>query len=246
MKRMIIIHVVLVLFVFSGCGLNKSGVLIRDDAAKESASREPADKKSDGKPASPALKRTAEDRTKHLGKKNGDSPVKAEMDIASSYKDSALGGEKISERKAPGASGLKAGYADDNKQFNYYLHFLKKFGSGVTHYTMNVNERIFLFVKDMNKKPVANADIRIYDGRELLASGRTYADGAFLFFPSEYGHSINRYRVNVDYMHSKKEISLDRQGPRAVEITLEKARAVPDRIPLDIVFIMDTTGSMGE
>ncbi|HDP80507.1 MAG TPA: VWA domain-containing protein, partial [Spirochaetes bacterium] len=94
--------------------------------------------------------------------------------------------------------------------------------------------------------PVANADIRIYDGRSLLVSGKTYADGAFPFFPSEYGNSINKYRVSVEYMQNKKEIAMERRGPRVVEIALDKTRAVPERIPLDIVFIMDTTGSMGE
>ena len=36
----------------------------------------------------------------------------------------------------PEVSGLKAGYADDNKQFNYFVNFLKQYRSKVTAYDL--------------------------------------------------------------------------------------------------------------
>ncbi|HDP79962.1 MAG TPA: hypothetical protein ENN21_03870, partial [Spirochaetes bacterium] len=118
MKRIILINMVLALFVFTACGLNKSGGLVRNEPAEESESKVPTDKISDGKPAPSTVKKTEKELSKLRGTRNGDSPVKAEKDISSSYKDSPIGVEKISARKAPAVSGLKAGYADDNKQFN--------------------------------------------------------------------------------------------------------------------------------
>ncbi|HMV42770.1 MAG TPA: hypothetical protein PKD50_09565, partial [Leptospiraceae bacterium] len=56
-------------------------------------------------------------------------------------------------------SGLKAGYADDNKQFNLFLNFLDKFKSSAAHIDLDVKERIIFFVKDKNSRSIPNASI---------------------------------------------------------------------------------------
>ena len=146
----------------------------------------------------------------------------------------------------PSASGLKAGFADDNKQFNYFVSFLQKYANQVRHYAIPIEERIILKVHDKNDKPVANAGIAIYDGRRRLCEGKSYADGTFLFFPSEYEKSLSRYRAVITYQQAEQEIVIDRQGPRELALRLDRARYIPENTPLDILFIMDTTGSMGE
>ena len=92
---------------------------------------------------------------------------------------------------APSASGLQAGFADDNKQFNYFVNFLAEYGGEVPHLPIPVEERIVLKVTDSAGKPVPNADVRVSADGALLAAGRTYADGTFLFFPSEHPPSID-------------------------------------------------------
>jgi hypothetical protein len=61
-------------------------------------------------------------------------------------------------------SGLKAGYADDNRQFNYYLQFLREYAAQVQHVPIAVEERILLRARDQRGKPLANAEVRVYGG----------------------------------------------------------------------------------
>jgi len=172
-------------------------------------------------------------------------PVKGKM----------IGGTRTGPRKAPGAaplpsvpavSGLKAGFSDDNKQFNYFLSFLKKYGAQVHHYPLAIDERILIRVRDKNNRSVANAPVQVYSENTLLCAGRTYADGTFLFFPSEHGGNIFRYRAVISSQQETKEIIVDRQGTREIVVSLKGSRYVPQNIPLDLLFILDTTGSMGE
>src|SRR4030042_901833 len=51
-------------------------------------------------------------------------------------------------RSRADTSGLKAGYADDNRQFNYYLQFLREYAAQVQHVPIAVEERILLRVRD--------------------------------------------------------------------------------------------------
>ncbi len=147
--------------------------------------------------------------------------------------------------KPRGASGLKAGYADDNKQFNYYINFLKKYQS-VPHYASPVEERIFIRVRDRGNKPVPNALVIVSAGGKQLEKGRTFADGSFLFFPSDHDKGLSTYQAVVAYNQSVTKISFPRKGKRRVLIKLPVSRVAMKNIPLDILFIFDTTGSMGE
>jgi len=157
--------------------------------------------------------------------------------------------------KGPGASGLKAGFSDDNRQFNYFIDFLKKYGDRVSHYRIAIEERIIIKVTDKAGKAIPNAMVRVRDpGGRLLAEGLTYPDGSFLFFPSEYGSTPRegareaggKYQVVVSYAQKRKETEIGRYGKRTVKIRLDTERPMPERVPLDILFILDTTGSMGE
>lgn len=173
-------------------------------------------------------------------------PVKGKM----------IGGTRTGLRKAPpgvaplpsvpAASGLKAGFSDDNKQFNYFLSFLKKYGVQVPHYPLAIDERILIRVRDKNNRSVANALVQVYSDKTLLCAGRTYADGTFLFFPSEYDSNIFRYRAVISSQQERKELIVDRQGTREIVASLKGSRYVPQNIPLDLLFILDTTGSMSE
>jgi Mg-chelatase subunit ChlD len=146
----------------------------------------------------------------------------------------------------PQASGLKAGFADDNKQFNYFLQFLAEYGPGVNHIAIPVEERIILNVRDSEGKSIPNAEVRIFESQgQLLSRGVTYADGSFLFFPAAYGNQ-RRYSVEIVYNQQSRRIPLDRFGRREIEVEFDMPRAPMDRVPLDLLFILDTTGSMGE
>jgi Mg-chelatase subunit ChlD len=64
-------------------------------------------------------------------------------------------------------------------------------------------------------------------------------------FPAAYGNQQS-YSVEIVYNQQQQRISLDRSGRREVEVTFDMPRAELSRVPLDLLFILNTTGSMGE
>jgi hypothetical protein len=149
-------------------------------------------------------------------------------------------------RSRADTSGLKAGYADDNRQFNYYLQFLREYAGQVQHVPIAVEERILLRARDLRGKPLGNAEVRVYGGAGgELARGLTYPDGSFLFFPVEHGDE-DRYRARVSFGQAAREVWFERDGRREVALDFALSRPAAQSVPLDILFILDTTGSMGE
>jgi len=186
----------------------------------------------------------AEDSETGLWSTEGEVVASAE---SSAFGTTATAGTTTTRSAArPEASGLKAGFAGDNKQFNYFLSFLKEYGQKVSHIPIHVQERIAFKVRDSQMKSLPNAEIVISgeDGR-TLCRGKTFADGSFLFFPSEYGDE-RTYGVEVTCNQQTKRFDLDRQGRREILASFDFSRAAMTRIPLDLLFILDTTGSMGD
>jgi len=147
----------------------------------------------------------------------------------------------------PSESGLKAAFVDDNVQYNWFLSFLERFKGAARHLPIAVQERIVLEVHDRQGNPLPNATIRVSGGGDELTQGKSLSDGTFLFFPSQFDPRINTYEAEVTYGQVSEVFSIDRQGMRRLSLELTKAaRAEPGRVPLDLVFILDTTGSMGE
>ena len=148
----------------------------------------------------------------------------------------------------PQSGGLKAGFADDNQQFNYFLNFLNQYKSSVNSYAYDINERIHLLLEDKDGKSLPNVEIKIFDRKEsrLLDEGKTYADGSYFFYPSEVAAKDKTFHVGYTVDDGYKTVEVKRNGPRTIIIQADKARDLQPRTPVDIVFILDTTGSMGE
>lgn len=148
-------------------------------------------------------------------------------------------------RVAPTESGLSAGYSDDNLEFNAYLRFLDEFAAQAPHIPIHVGERITLYVRDSSGRSVPNALVTVSADNKTLADGLTHADGRFLFFPSEHGKQRS-YEFDLLYQGRRETFSVDRQGRREVVFTLGQPRETMQQVPLDVLFVLDTTGSMGE
>ncbi len=176
-----------------------------------------------------------------LGLKTGE-PFVAEMASPSSPGAAAAAPAKA----APAQSGLKAGYSDDNEQFNYFVKFLAEYAS-VPHFNLAIGERIVLKVADPSGKSVANAVVKVSSEGRGLASGKTFADGSFALYPADYAAAAaTSYRVEVSSPSGSAGIDVDRKGPRSVSVKLAEARRVPNPLPVDVLFILDTTGSMDD
>ncbi len=164
-------------------------------------------------------------------------PLKESIDTAAGVSSGMTAGR-------PAASGLKAGFADDNKQYGYFINFLKEY-ENVEHLLLPIEERIILYAKDQDGKSIPNAIVKIY-GTDILCSAKTAADGSFYFYPAEYAEDLSFYNVKIETAGQEKEIKIYRNGKRAIDVIFDRKRIIKDPIPLDIVFILDTTGSMGE
>jgi hypothetical protein len=152
-----------------------------------------------------------------------------------------------SKVKSSSYSGLRAGFVDDNKQFNYFLNFLSKYRRRVKSLPINITERIILNIKDGQGKSLPDAKLQIFAGKKKLEDGLSYSDGRYLFFPTEYDKKIDEYRLEVEYSGITEEMVIYRQGKRELDISMANIqKALSENIPLDILFVLDTTGSMGE
>lgn len=147
---------------------------------------------------------------------------------------------------APGQSGLKAGYSDDNEQFNYFVKFLEQYKQ-TPHAELAIGERIVATIKDEAGKPLSGIRVSILSGDRELASGLSYADGKFAIYPLEFGApDLQSYTLMIERPSSTTLALIERAGPRSLSIDLSERRAVPNPLPVDVLFVLDTTGSMGE
>jgi TolB-like protein len=146
----------------------------------------------------------------------------------------------------PSQSGLKAGYSDDNEQFNYFVKFLDQY-KDVPHYDLAIGERIAIKVLDSAGRGVANADVEVKIDGKAAGGGKTYADGSFYLYPLELPdlHAAD-YVVEAKSKGQSASAVVARGGPRAVTIALGSPRVVSAPLPVDVLFVLDTTGSMGE
>ena len=181
----------------------------------------------------------------------GEEPASSDDPIIPFMAESASSREKKSmsprRRKVISTvSGLKAGFADDNKQFNYFVNFLNEYKKRANHFPLNIEERIQLKIQDLNNNSLPNANITVFADKTLVAAGKTYADGSFFFFPSLADNKSKEYKVKIKFGNLEKEILIDRKAERLQNLIMDYQRTPYKQIPLDILFILDTTGSMGE
>ena len=152
-----------------------------------------------------------------------------------------------SGRPRPERSGLEAAYIDDNEQYNRFLSFLREYGDAARHIPLDVSERIVLRFTDREGRGLPGAGIVVRIDEKIVDLGRTHSDGTFLFHPSRLGPDKGRYDVEVTWQGTSTRTVVDRQGPRHVEMVLQGIeRKIPEAVPLDLTFVLDTTGSMGE
>jgi von Willebrand factor type A domain/Curli production assembly/transport component CsgG len=146
----------------------------------------------------------------------------------------------------PRRATLKASSSDDNAQFGYYLKFIKK-NKSLRLPTLDVTSRSILQVLDSANEPLPNARVTLsLDGDEVW-TGKTFANGQLLFHPRAYGLKKKaRYDVEVEYNSVKAHTYLWGNQEQLAVAKVETLRLRQKKVPLDVVFILDTTGSMSD
>jgi len=144
---------------------------------------------------------------------------------------------------------LNAGEVDDNSQWGSYLEYRDDFlrrNSYAVH-DIDVSQKQLITVTDQQNHPIIGAQVWVYDQRNLIAESRTYANGETAFFPKAWtqGQNATTYRVVVQKENAAVQFKLNPQSGSSWNIKLDTAQQVK-QTPLDILFLLDTTGSMGD
>ncbi|NTW03216.1 MAG: VWA domain-containing protein [Oscillochloris sp.] len=141
---------------------------------------------------------------------------------------------------------LKAGEINDNEQFAAYLDYLQSYRDGDVRLAA-VSERYLIRVINDDQRPVLDAHVTIYADDQVVFRGRTYANGQTIFLPSALGVSPNAtsFRAVAEYGDARAETSFDRGSGGEVEIGL-RGMQPDDTLRLDVLFLLDTTGSMDD
>jgi Mg-chelatase subunit ChlD len=130
--------------------------------------------------------------------------------------------------------GLRAGSVDDNAAFADYLKYRDEFRRlGITVHDIDVSVRHVVTVVDEAGQPLLGATVRA-GGQEA----RTGADGRALLFGTIGG-------VDVRWGDTAVTADFAQDSGREHRVTLP-VRRPEGRAKLDVLFLIDTTGSMGD
>ncbi|MBI5669483.1 MAG: VWA domain-containing protein [Chloroflexi bacterium] len=144
---------------------------------------------------------------------------------------------------------LSAGEINDNARWDNYLlyrqNFLRDYAPLV--HDVDVSGRQIITVSDGQGLPVAGARVQVYADQTLVSETRTAANGQTLFFPNAWPESrgVTAFRVVVSKGDAAGQFMLDANRGAAWDVTLPQA-GVQQQTRLDVLFLLDTTGSMGD
>lgn len=144
------------------------------------------------------------------------------------------------------AAGVKAGEWDDNAN---YREFQKWLGAevGLPYHRVDVRDRQFIVVRDLDGKAVPRCQVSIIDERGRKVTLTTTASGRALLFPRAEGLSGNQLAAATICQNGTASARFSlAQGDGLVDLKLNVRRALPATRDVDIAFILDTTGSMSE
>ncbi len=146
-----------------------------------------------------------------------------------------------------GPSALKAGEIDDNDNWDDYLEFLQSYQGPPVH-KLDVSKRHIITIRNADDQPVPDARVTVSSDNNTLFQGRTYADGRFIFFPRALHPTANTksFTVRAQKNGSIAWASFPRNRRSDWELTLDIPRPYQQGIHLDILFLLDATGSMSD
>jgi len=148
-------------------------------------------------------------------------------------------------------SPLSAGSIDDGADVSAYLEYRDLIiGSGIAVRDLDISDSTLITVIGDNGLPVLDAAVEFWDPTAdtdaPMVSLRTTADGTVRFLPGAMTDDrFDRFDIEVTIGDVRETISFAR-GADAVTVNLpvEGGLAVP--VPLDVHFVIDATGSMGD
>jgi hypothetical protein len=196
-----------------------------------------------------------------------DSAATADLDMASGAEDSVDGGDlppastttatdefsDIGPIEPPiDDSPLRAGSIDDADDVDAYLAYRSRIiESGIDVRPLDVSDSTVFTVTGSNGLPVLDAVIEFWDptaDRDVdapVVTLRTTADGSVRFAPGAMAADAGTLIAVVRVGESSVDVDFEPGAP-SVEITVDAPGGVDGSVPLDIHFVLDATGSMGD
>jgi Mg-chelatase subunit ChlD len=144
----------------------------------------------------------------------------------------------------PRSQVVTAGVVDDNADFTSYLAFRDR--THVDHRQRDVRERYLLDVKDGRGRGIADAEVAVQSPTGFATWARTDAAGRVWLHPNAFDPTYSAsYDIAVRKDGRTAYAQLQRGQRSSVEVRLDARTALP-RAKLDLVFMIDATGSMAD
>ena len=138
---------------------------------------------------------------------------------------------------------LQASNTDDNEKWQEYLIYR----NGPHPYRIHpfpVNTRTTLTLIQQDNLPVHDAPVTISVAGQQVFHGRTYADGTLMFFPEERPQDGFDVEIATTPTHLFKSLELPADMQNMFVLGNQPSR--PEKQPLDVLFLIDSTGSMAD
>lgn len=145
---------------------------------------------------------------------------------------------------------LKAGAVDDNESFGDYLDYRAGY-SGQSALDLDVEERHVIVVSDEDGRRVGGARVAVDYGGETVFEGVTFADGRTLFMPNSLGADLPAVeevtvRVTSGGQSGAEVFALGEGSEGVWRVELSGGWEPVEPIELDVVYLVDATGSMAD
>jgi hypothetical protein len=141
------------------------------------------------------------------------------------------------------AQPLRAGNVDDNVDLAAFESYLDRIaGLGIITRDYDPTGRVIVRVRGVDDRPVAGAEVVVSaDGTEV-ARLRTTADGTVRFHPALHGAA-----AATELVVAVGDQVVEPVLPgTSVDVTLSAPGGATAPVPMDVHFLLDTTGSMGD
>ncbi len=143
------------------------------------------------------------------------------------------------------SSRLSAGVVNDNEQWADYLAYLQAYPAADI-IPLDVSERHTIQLLDGVGQPIPGALVQITANGESVTALRTHSNGSVLFFPRLYDLPAGNYLATAVHGEQTVSLPLSTGGGDTWQLLFEEERAAATAVPLDILFLIDATGSMDD
>jgi Mg-chelatase subunit ChlD len=162
----------------------------------------------------------------------------------------------------PVGQSVAAGEWDDNANYREFEKWLAT-SERLPFHRIDVSQRRFVVVQDASGKAVPGCRVTVVDGAQHRTTLTTAASGRAILFPRAEGLEGDELRATAECGRSTAtaafsvaepdgvvdlKLPTQRELParRAIDSKGESAGVLSARLPIDVAFVLDTTGSMSE